>query len=162
MLRVYLSKNVRLHIWHSAFAVPNVSRLHTHPWNFCSLVVAGSLVNKRYREPPNTGLTAEHAMSQIIQCGPGGCLKGEPRRTLLLSQAPELYAAGSTYYQHRDEVHDTIPKDGTVTLVTRTFDGDEDHARVFWPVGTKWVSAEPRTATKAEVDAIVSAALSIY
>lgn len=31
MLRVYLSDEVRLHIWDSRFKVPGVSPLHNHP-----------------------------------------------------------------------------------------------------------------------------------
>lgn len=42
MLRLYLNKATRLHVWHSGFSVPGASTIHTHPWDFKSEVVAGS------------------------------------------------------------------------------------------------------------------------
>src|SRR5260370_37840480 len=49
MLRLYLSEETRMHVWSSLGRIPNVSPLHTHPWSFNSYVVAGKVVNKRYK-----------------------------------------------------------------------------------------------------------------
>lgn len=46
----------------------------------------------------------------------------------------------------------------TVTVMKKDPTGDES-ARVFWPEGSEWVSAEPRRATAEEVRAITQHAL---
>lgn len=81
MLRAYLSdRKLRLHVWNSKFAVPDVTTIHDHPWNFESLVVAGKITNTRYRTYPC--LTAEEDIERQklrspfvkarIVCGTGG------------------------------------------------------------------------------------------
>jgi len=52
MLRTYLSddKRVRLHVWHSEAAVPDVTDKHTHPWGFLSTVVAGVVHDQPFWE----------------------------------------------------------------------------------------------------------------
>lgn len=163
MLRMYLSEEVRLHIWDSRYAVPNVSRLHDHPWSFQSYVVAGQLANQRYSERSQS--LVSHTKSvfcvQQLKCGPGGGLIGEPSVLALFPEPIEVMQAGCAYRQAASEIHDTIPEDGTVTIITRTFPlgRDREHARVFWPYGTEWVSAEPRRATPEVVEDIVSYSL---
>ncbi len=56
-------------------------------------------------------------------------------------------------------IHDTGYGDGTVSLVTRTFLEDTEHAQVYIPAGQSWVSAEPRNATDDEVERITALAL---
>jgi hypothetical protein len=159
MLRTYLSKEVRLHVWDDRYAVRGVSTMHTHPWDFESLVVAGVLINKRYR-------VGDHGLpynAQELRCGPGGCLKSSPY-LVYLNQAPgvEAYTDGELYTQRADEIHVTKPQRGTVTLIHRRFHEDEDTARVYWPRGSRWVSAEPRPATPEEIQEITSHALSTW
>jgi hypothetical protein len=155
MLRLYLSTEVRLHIWDSRYAVPNVSTMHDHPWSFDSLIVAGWVNQYRY----TLDLHGEDFLFSVLQCGPGGCAKTQPTAVRLRKGRCESYQEGQTYRQRHDEIHQSIPEDGTVTLVTRTFREDTEHARVFWPNGTAWVSAEPRPATPAEVQEITGHAL---
>lgn len=89
-----------------------------------------------------------------------GLLGDETRNTYHLTVArEEEIPTGWTYHQIASEVHLSDPIDGTVTFNERQRVG-EDVARVFWPVGTQWVSAEPRTATAEEVDFITKFALS--
>lgn len=163
MLRLYLSKAVRLHVWHSGFTSPGVSTLHTHPWDFDSLVVAGELQNVRYREWTGRdrikSKAAREYYSSLLHCGPGGGLKEDPQLVYLEQLPPEFYREGDIYAEKAEEIHESKPKDGTVTVVTRQFKPDEDHARVFWPVGTAWGSAIPREATPQEVKAITQFAL---
>jgi hypothetical protein len=162
MLRLYLSKAVRLHVWHSGFASPGVSTLHTHPWDFESTVVAGQLENIRYKETTgtaNTELDTERFYSSLLHCGPGGGLKEDPQLVYLKQLPSEIYHEGESYTEKAEEIHESKPWDGTVTVVSRRFKPDEDHARVFWPVGTAWGSAIPRDATVEEVYVITQFAL---
>lgn len=155
MLRLYLSTEVRLHVWDSRYAVQDVSTMHDHPWSFDSIIVAGWVDQYRYTMDPK----GDVFMFSVLQCGPGGCAKTQPAPIWLTKGPCESYQEGGTYHQRHDEIHESIPEDGTVTIVTRTFREDTEHARVFWPNGTAWVSAEPRPATIEEVKDITSASL---
>lgn len=179
MLRTYLSKEVRLHIWNPAFVVPNVSTIHDHPWDFESLVVCGELSNSRYvvlkpsghgnllvEDPPALGEYAWSPMTHHvakIQCGPGGgfCENVNFEERCLVTYIPQRIAAGYRYTQKAIDVHETNAVAGTVTIVTRKFKEDTEHARVFFPLGTDWVSAEPRRATPAERASFVQPALAL-
>lgn len=52
MLRTYLGddKTNRLHVWHSGAQVPDVTMMHTHPWAFTSIVLAGLVRDTEYYE----------------------------------------------------------------------------------------------------------------
>ena len=162
MLRCYLSPEVRLHVWDSRFKWPGVSELHTHPWDFNSLVVAGVVHNHRFVE------TIEGAhqgsgqqiprMRQTIRCGEGGGLVGDPAPVFLAEQPTETFREGETYTQEASEIHRSVPEDGTVTLVEREFREDTEHAYVYFR--GEWGTAEPRPATPEEVEAILGYSLS--
>jgi hypothetical protein len=157
MLRLYLSENQRLHVWSRAHAAPGVSELHDHPWHFRSRIVAGRLMNQRYTATPSAG--GGH-WCQTLKCGAGGCLASAPPVRVELEGDPlEDYGEGEEYHQGHNEIHQSMPEDGTVTIIARHFRTDRDHARVFWPVGSEWGSAEPRDATPEEVRSITTNAL---
>jgi hypothetical protein len=160
MLRTYFTDKVRLHIWDSRYAVEDVTTIHDHPWSFASTVVAGEIVNVRYDEH---GLRGEKFNRLKIMCGEGGGPAGEPEVARLWARDPEIYREGSTYHQAWDELHESRPKDGTVSIIERHFtDQSPDIARVFYPLNQEWVSAEPRPATRAEVGAICMDALETW
>lgn len=171
MLRTYVSRELRLHVWDRRFAVSGVSTIHDHPWNFESSVVVGRIVNTRYRVHPCTHTDAQVDALRLrspfvkmrIVCGPGGgadrTMLAQRSRVWLEPVEPETYEAGSTYRQEASEVHHTSYDDGTVTLVDREFLPDAEHAHVFYRAGEEWVSAEPREATPDEVSTIVERAL---
>jgi hypothetical protein len=154
MLRMYLSDQYRLNIWDSRYRVPNVSLMHTHPWDFESLIVAGELTNYRFSFSPD----GDEYDRALIKPGPGGGLTTNDGRVTLRCHAKETYWSGGVYAQNANEIHVSAPTDGTVTLNRRQRVG-EDLAHVYWPAGKSWVSAEPRNATEEEVAAIVSRAL---
>lgn len=168
-LRMYFGprenkKRYRLNLWDSRFTVPHVSTIHDHPWHFNSIIVAGVFCNQRYRverdRPIGGGPSAATHHFTTIRTGEGGGMEQSPiENALLIPEQPELYGPGDTYHQDANEVHETIFKDGTVTLNERTPLPDGDHARVFWPVGTDWVDAEPRPAELSEVKAAISSCL---
>lgn len=158
MLRLHLSDEVRLNVWDSRYRVRDVSLIHDHPWDFSSLVVVGTLVNHRYIEPSDR-TSGRQFHCGTIKPGPGGGLdKKTVRYMRIIHQGGELYHAGDSYEQTAKEIHKSMPDDGTVTLNIRKRKG-ADEARVFWELGTEWVSAEPRRAEAHEILDITRAAL---
>lgn len=159
MLRLYLSDEVRLHVWFPRGSVPGVSTIHTHPWDFVSTVIVGRVVNQRYLcVTPRP--EAEPYWRRPLICGPGGGLTAHPQEPVWIQrQPPEIYTAGQNYFQKASEIHESDPAPGTVTAITRTFKADRDTAMVYWPKDTEWVSAEPRDATPTEIDVITQRTL---
>jgi hypothetical protein len=157
MLRMYLSEEYRLHVWDERLRVPNVSQMHTHPWDFDSYVVAGVIEQRRYlRYESGSTFTPDirFVWQQSIVCGAGGGLDGEPQRAVLREQEKEVYVAGQTYRQVAEELHISEPLDGSITIIERRFHPDTEHAYVYWDQAlgkAGWVSAEPREATPREV-----------
>lgn len=147
----------RLNIWDSRLAVPNVSIIHDHPWNFKSWVIAGRFTNQRYRlgtiDYENSyvvSAASPNHQCMTIKTGEGAEPVSVVSNVYLHPGQPEQYAAGESYAQSRSEIHASHYCDGTVTLNSRT--GREgENARVFWPMGEKWVDAEPRPATDEEI-----------
>jgi hypothetical protein len=162
-LRLRVSDTMRLHVWDSRLRQPGVSDIHDHTqWAFTSHVLSGSLVNIRYQVCEPTCDNAQPHTMAVLNCGIGGGMQdGSSRRVALLAGKPELYLPGSTYHQEPDEVHRTLPADGTVTLIEQKR-REVDTARVFWPVGGEWGDAIPRQATRDEVKDVGGFALSIF
>lgn len=167
MLRTYIGqgRRFRLNVWHSELAVPNVSLIHDHPWDFESLILAGQLGNRRYVERgacecPRHALSSPTHQWKRIQPGENydGTHVEEGVATLLPAYASETYFPRHVYKQQAKEIHATSYLDGTVTLNDRTPVG-EDLARVFWPYGEEWVDAKPRPATREEIDFATNRAL---
>jgi hypothetical protein len=156
MLRTYLSDEVRLHIWDKKLRVPNVSPIHDHPWHLDSLIVFGKMKQHRYVVSP---FGDQELQMSVIQCGENACTKTSPVSVKVHQTPLEEYLPGQSYRQTKDEIHESMAEDGTVTLVTRTFEGDRESARVFWRGEGGWVDAAPRTATFQEVMAVTQGAL---
>lgn len=160
MMRLYLSDEVRLHIWDSALKVPGVSAIHSHPWNMKSTVVAGRYKQHRFLPTPEHYVRrGEKFKSVTIRCGEDACTMEPPVEVEMDEQKLEVYEPGETYLQSHDEIHLSCPEDGTVTLVERTFLEDRDHARVYWRGKGDWVDAKPRPATPDEVAQVTARAL---
>jgi hypothetical protein len=164
MLRAYISEEVRLHVWDNRFANPGVSTIHDHPWAFESFVVVGQITNRIYclttnewRAESNRNVVRyQHAK---IKCGEGGGLIGKTDEVLLRTMPEYIYHTGGYYTQLAEDLHESIPLNGTVTLVKRIFvKKDRDHANVYWKSGD-WGTAEPRPATAEEVKAICNYSL---
>lgn len=153
MLRLYLDDEEirRLHIWDPDMANADVSTIHNHPWDFTSEIVIGILGNQRYLIDTSKNPLATHFMGEIKTGEGGGRLDDDPHPVYLEPQRMELYGPGESYSQEAWECHESFPAPGTTTVITRTFSKPRDYARVFWPIGTEWVTAEPRPATEDEV-----------
>jgi hypothetical protein len=160
MLRCYISKEIRLHVWHSGFSVPNFSPIHDHPWSFRSVILAGAINNQRYLPfyAPTLSPTEEY-LTTTIKCGAGGGMVKDEVGTIHLKRLPmERYGVGSWYTQDARELHESFPEDGSVSMIYREFQPDTEHARICWKTGP-WVSAEPRKAYTSEVLTMTQAAL---
>ncbi len=158
-LRLRIDDNTRLHIWDTRLREPGVSDIHDHAqWAFTSHVISGSIVNIRYLIN-DTG--QPHSMA-TLKCGIGGGMCNDSIKPVgLVAGKPELYLPGESYSQDPDEIHRTLPADGTVTLITQQR-RDVDTARVFWPLGSSWGAAIPRQASAQEIDEVGGFALSIF
>lgn len=154
----------RIHIWDSRLATDLVSTIHTHPWPLQSTIISGELINCRFvskdgREVPfrKRGLPFIHSR---IATGEGGGLIGDSSEVELFTCEPEQYLPGDSYEQKPDEIHRSMPQDGTVTLMVRPQGPPLEEASVYWPRGTEWVSAEPVKADEWRLQPIISYALS--
>lgn len=163
MLRLYIKDpEIRLHIWDSRIEFDEVSKMHTHPWNFESYVVAGQVENIRYRIDPSDNPFGVKFKTQRIHCGVGGGLMGAEDEVNLIKSKHEIYMDGDSYCQKADEIHESHPSEGTVTIIVREMLEDTEHADVFWEPGKEWVTAEPRPATSMEVDRACRQALELW
>ncbi len=158
-LRLKINDHMRLHVWDSRLRQPGVSDIHDHTqWAFTSHVVSGSIVNIRYTIDP---AGQRHSMATLL-CGIGGGMQAQAQEPVgLVAGTPELYLPGMSYRQEPDEIHRTMPADGTVTLIVQER-RDTDTARVFWPEGGSWGDAIPRAATRQEIDEVGGYALMIF
>lgn len=165
MIRAYFGERDRwrLNVWDSSVAVPGVSTVHNHPWNFRSWIIAGKFTNVRYRlgttqdsgyrvsaAPPNYHCQTIKTRDDCVVTG--------VEDVFLQALQPEVYEPGECYAQSATEIHESHFEDGTVTLNSRT-ERQGEEALVFWPIGQSWVDAKPRRATYLEVAIITARAL---
>jgi len=149
MLRTWLDPEgySRLHIWDTEKAYDQVpSTVHTHPWDFTSRIYFGRIINTRYVPQPDG---SEYKWAKILT-GRGGGLISEHETTRLTANPPEEYYPGSNYMQFAEEIHESTPDKGTVTVINRNFRYERE-AAVYWPANAEWITAEPRVATMDEV-----------
>lgn len=169
MVRFHLDDQYRINIWDMTYRVHNVSDIHTHPWDFDSVVVAGEVLNQRFID---TGFHKPVTKGELIKLGwllvghvrikpgpLGGSLEDlDP--THLVALKPETVPAGSTYSQRADEIHRSLPKHLSITMNERRRVG-EDVADVYYD-GGQWVNAKPRLATAAELRKTLAEVLALH
>lgn len=159
MLRTYLdpaTKNWRLNLWHGRLLNPGISTMHTHPWSFGSYIIAGRLTNTRWIRSSVMERRAKLFMEAIIPCGDhapnqhdaGPLIEGEPRSVYLEAQDPETYTQGHFYVQEPEEIHTTLARDGTITVMHRSDPVSDGRASVFWPHNTPWGDASRGTSVE--------------
>lgn len=156
MLRTKIADVGRIHIWDASLRTWQVSDIHSHPWELRSTVISGELINQRFGIVDTSNLAY---VRQKLACGEGGGLLDKPEDVCLSVFPLDFYTPGSMYKQAKEEIHRSMPQDGTVTLMERQLEDGHQEAYVFWPRGTQWVSAEPRVATDQEVRRVVGYAL---
>lgn len=160
-IRTKITDVGRIHVWDSRLTVPLVSTVHTHPWPLHSTIISGELINQRFviDESPEKYLSSLQYIESDIKTGEGGGLTGEPREVRFTDTSLENYIPGDTYSQAPEEIHRTIAQDGTVTLLERPLGPPLEIAKVYWPKGTQWGSAEPKPIAGWELDRTVAFAL---
>lgn len=148
----------RIHVWDSTLTAARVSTIHNHPWVLKSTIISGELINQRMTE---ASVGMPYCASQL-KTGEGGGLTGETRAIALRGEKPEFYSSGETYEQEAAEIHRTIARDGTVTLLERMQGPPLEVADTYWPQGSSWVSAEPTAISGWELQKVIDYALSIW
>ena len=158
-IRTKIQNVGRIHVWDSTLTTERVSTMHTHPWALRSTIISGELINQRFVESEIEPRSMPYMRSRIAT-GEGGGLIGEPEPVKILPfDNPEWYLPGDTYSQRANEIHRSIPQDGTVTLMTRPQGPPLEEATVYWPAGTRWVSAEPRKLDEWQISKVIDYAL---
>jgi hypothetical protein len=159
MLRLYIKKIGRLHVWDTALRYPAVSMIHNHSWDLRSHVVSGVVQNTRYLVFENEEGARKYwgEKASIFKLEPFykhtmitgyNCEVVVPQSTVFLhGYRPELFRAGEHYTQAASEIHRTDASDGTITLMERNEDVN-GQADIFWPEGEEWGTARPRRATR--------------
>ncbi|WP_101926976.1 MULTISPECIES: hypothetical protein [Luteimonas] len=161
MLRLHMGCDMRLHARSPDHAVPNVSTIHDHlQWGLTSLVICGNVENRIFREWHDGAMDSRRMHGVVLKPGVGTAFKSERFDTSLKLASRREYTAGERYSQEPSVIHESVPMPGTVTLMQKRPTQDES-ARVFWPHGQDWVSAEPRAATADEISAITKQALEV-
>lgn len=156
MLRLNLGDETRLHIWDLRHMFAGASPVHDHlQWALHSTVLSGHMGNVRYI-PDDNGI---EYMYHTIRAGYGCEKLHEPRAIRLLAHKLENFSVGDSYSQRPAEIHESMPVNGTVTIMRKAPTPDGETARVFWLKGTEWGTAEPRKATVGEVAEITHYAL---
>lgn len=155
MARTKIADVGRIHVWDSRLRTQLVSDVHAHPWHLKSTIISGELINQRFAEA-SSGLPYMHSR---IATGEGGGLVGEPEEVFLQADTPEFYPAGAVYQQTAQEIHRSIPMDGTVTLLERQMGEPLQETSVYWPRGGFWVSAEPCPAQDWQLSQVIKYAL---
>lgn len=150
MVRTKIADVGRIHVWDSRLRIPLVSDIHAHPWPLRSTVISGELINQRFAALPveaqiDGGMPY---MQSAIQTGEGGGLVGAVEEVKLSLIGTEFYTPGKIYEQEPEELHRSLPQDGTVTLLERPMGPPLQGTLVYWPNGMDWVSAEPRRPTR--------------
>lgn len=160
LLRLHIRDDLRLHIWNHEYAYPGASPIHDHlQWHLSSFVVAGHIENTRYVEVDARDPAGFLFNKRTIQAGYGCHFTDEEQRCYLKKLPAELYNPGDSYQQQNTEIHWTKAAPGTVTLMHKIPATDGKAARIFWPYGTEWGTAEPRVAMVREVEEILGQCL---
>lgn len=158
MMRLYIRKVGRLHIWDSALRYPGVSMVHNHSWDLRSTVISGVLLNRRWEDADLNLSRGEPWKRRRIVTGYNCHFVEEISDVNLYERPHQYFFPGSVYSQAAAEIHMTDAEDGSITLMERN-DNENGEADLFWRVGEEWGTAKPRPVTKEEVFDTIQRAL---
>jgi hypothetical protein len=167
-LTLVLEPNVAvINVFHSKYRVPNSTAIHSHTVDFRSDIVGGVMRQYRYLRAaaagdgsaPGMNTDAGHGPAPRVVAGAGdgpaarryweqeltldGKLSRDPMECYLTESAIETYAAGEFYEITADEIHQSAPEDGTVTLITRQHRTSPTSVSTFWPWAPLALGARP-------------------
>ena len=131
-----------LHLWNRDLKDRSASDIHSHPFDFSSIVLAGRIVNTQYEA---VGRFKGPYFGWVIRPGPNVTVTDRKQYALLLHDVDTIFA-GSSYRMDASEIHHTAFEDGTVTVVTKRRGKLADEAMVF-DRNEEWGNAAPEFAT---------------
>lgn len=159
VLRYYIRDVGRIHLWDDRLRYPGVSMIHNHTWHLRSTVVCGTLKNQRYLANDWKFFSwAEPYKHMRLITGYQSKPTTEPNDVWMVKQSAERYLPGDVYLQTAHEIHETIPANGTITVMERN-ESQQGEADVYWPADGQWGTATPRPATPEEVSMVVETAI---
>ena len=177
MLRTYLNKDTRFQIWNKDLIVDGVTDIHTHPWDFISVILQGKITNHIYKEYPEQVNKSKKYFRCLINTGEDAYVK-EKNEVYLLKCDKKTYTSGNFYIHKKHVPHKITFKDGTVTVLNKFNKNDEScmeliplllyqdkkssEAYTYVKDGNEWVSAMPRPAKDYEIYDTIKKALECY
>jgi hypothetical protein len=145
-LTLVLEPNVAvINVFHSKYRQPGTTAIHSHTVDFRSDIVGGVMRQYRYlRATADAGVFGSAPRRYWEQeLTLDGKLSREPMECYLTESAIETYAAGEFYEIIADEIHQSVPEDGTVTLITRQHKTKPSSVSTFWPWAPLTAGARP-------------------
>lgn len=173
MMRTYIAENTRLQIWNSDLVIENVTDIHTHPWDFYSIILQGKIINIKYKECAKSYYKAKKYNRCLIETGENAYVK-ESKEVYLRKTGRNAYEYNrkdckeyTDIYTHKKHIPHKIKfVDGTITVLTKTNISEDIHDRKlaysYVKDGIEWVSAAPRPATKEEIVSTIAKAWDCY
>ena len=160
MLRTYIDKNTRLQIWLKDFIVPDVTDIHTHPWDFQSFIYQGQITNFIFKEYAlQDQVSGEWFQSDRCLILTGVTAFVKEKTPIILKPLDKVgYSRGDIYFHGKDVPHRIDFIDGTITILTKSNIHEDSLAYSYVQNGGEWVSAAPRLATKEEIIPFIDAA----
>jgi hypothetical protein len=169
-LTLVLEPNVTVvNVFESKYRQLGTTAIHSHTVGFRSEIVGGVMRQHRYRRrivASKEDLVARSYWEQELTLD--GKLSGEPSECCLAEQPIEVYAAGEYYEIAANEIHQSVPEDGTVTLVTRQYLTNPRCVSTFWPYTPLAPGAKPsgkiipQPAASEVIADVISCALSTW
>lgn len=163
MLRTYIDANTRVQIWHNNYKIPNVTDIHTHPWDFTSFIIQGYMQNLCFIESKIENETVPEDIIYnrcLILTGEHAYVK-EKTKVILSRDTNIKYTNGMEYTHKKDVPHRTEYSNGTITVLTKNNINKDSLAYSYTKGDSEWVSAAPRIATNEEVMFFVNEALEL-
>lgn len=161
MLRTYIDKDTRLQIWLKEFIVPNVTDVHTHPWDFTSYIYQGRVTNYSFHESSTQRpyLDRYEEYDRCLILTGEKAFVHEKTKVFLQMCNTDIFTKGKIYKHRRDVPHRIRFTDGTITILTKSNIQEHNLAYSYVKgIDNEWVSAAPRPATKEEIQTFIDAA----
>ena len=130
-----------INIFDGRYRQPGTTAIHSHTVDFRSDIVGGVMRQYRYGRVDDGG-DAKRYWGQELTLD--GKLIGEPAACFLREGELEVYPAGEFYEITADEIHQSVPEDGTVTLITRQHKTRPSSVFTFWPYSAATAGAKTR------------------
>jgi hypothetical protein len=99
----------------------------------------GKQGNQRFKLSSEESAGAIAVQISKVVCGIGSHLEGTAEKGWLVKAGElEVYGPGEGYYMDADELHDSFPEPGTVTIIDREARDDKALATICWAGGGDW------------------------